>query len=86
MAVIRRGGAFAHVLLVLVMSAFGGGACTNKPGTPPGAPGQQNLDAAVYQACTSVCIRPGDCAQAFNDDGICPPGFLCATRFTCNPD
>jgi hypothetical protein len=88
MAVKRRGGAFALLLsAALAMSAAAGaGACANRTGTPVGAPGQQNLDAAVFQACTSVCVRPGDCEQAFNDDGICPPGFLCATRFTCNPD
>ena len=82
---VRRGGAFALVVLALVMGA-GAGACAVKAGTPPGPPRQQDLDAAVYQECTSVCVRPGDCAQAFNDDGICPPGFLCALRFTCNPD
>ena len=52
--------------------------------TPPSQ--NPNLDAAVFQECSSVCIRPTDCAQTYNDDGICPPGFLCATRFTCNPD
>jgi hypothetical protein len=85
MAVMRRGGAFALFCLALVMSV-GGGACSVRSATPPGPPRQQDLDAAVYQACTSVCVRPGDCAQAFNDDGICPPGFLCALRFSCNPD
>ncbi|MCU1283435.1 MAG: hypothetical protein JWM53_6981 [bacterium] len=85
MAVKRRGGAFALVVLALVMGA-GAVACKSPAGTPPCPPRQQDLDAAVYQECTSVCIRPGDCAQAFNDDGICPPGFLCALRFTCNPD
>ena len=38
---------------------------------------------AIFQECTSVCVRPSDCAMAFNDDGICPPGFLCALRFSC---
>jgi hypothetical protein len=85
MAVKRRGGVFAFVRVALLMSvAAGVGACSTRTGTPVGMPGQQNLDAAVYQACTSVCLRPSDCAQAFNDDGICPPGFLCATRFSCH--
>ena len=70
--------------LALVMGA-GASACTSRTGTATPAP-EPNLDAAVFQECDSVCIRPGDCAQAFNDDGICPPGFLCALRFTCNSD
>ncbi|MCA1662782.1 MAG: hypothetical protein LC659_00645 [Myxococcales bacterium] len=69
--------------MALVVSA--GGACTSRSGTNV-VPPQQAVDGAVYQECTSVCIRPTDCAQAFNDDGICPPGFLCATRFSCNHD
>lgn len=82
MAVTRRGGAFA-LAVALVLSA--GGACTSKSGTNV-VPPQQMFDGAVYQECTSVCVRPTDCAKTFNDDGICPPGFLCATRFSCNPD
>ena len=63
------------------------GACTQKTGTGNGQPqGPLNNDLALYQECTSVCVRPGDCALAYNDDGICPPGFFCALRFTCNPD
>jgi hypothetical protein len=82
MAVKRRGGVFAFAL-ALVVSA--GAACTSKAGTNV-VPPQQMFDGAVFQECTSVCIRPTDCAQAFNDDGICPPGFLCATRISCNHD
>jgi hypothetical protein len=83
MAVKRRGGAFA-LAVTLVMSA-GAGACSSRTGSQT-VPPQQVFDGAVFQECTSVCIRPTDCAQAFNDDGICPPGFLCATRFSCNHD
>ncbi|MCU1279772.1 MAG: hypothetical protein JWM53_3318 [bacterium] len=71
------------LVLALLLSA-GGGACTVRTSAPI-PPHQQNFDGAVFQECTSVCVRPGDCAQAFNDDGICPPGFLCALRFSCAP-
>ena len=80
MAVKRRGGALA-----LALALLGAGACTSKTGQQV-VPPQQQFDGAVYQECDSLCIRPGDCAQAFNDDGICPPGFLCALRFSCNSD
>jgi hypothetical protein len=80
MAVKRRGGAFALVLALLM--GAGASACTSHSAVPI-PPHQQNFDAAVYQECDSVCIRPGDCAKTFNDDGICPPGFLCALHFTC---
>jgi len=81
MAVKGRGGAFALVVALLM------GACSLRTGAPPPPPPPgSNSDAAVFQECTSVCVRPGDCAQAFNDDGICPPGFLCALRFTCSTD
>ena len=84
MAVKRRGGAFAFALAwALCGAAVGAGGCETKSGmqtvpTPP----TQDLG-AIFQECTSVCVRPSDCAQAFNDDGICPPGFLCALRFSC---
>jgi len=82
MAVKRRGGALALALALLCGAA---GACSSKTGQQT-VPPQPMFDGAVYQECDSVCIRPSDCAQTFNDDGICPPGFLCALRFTCNPD
>jgi hypothetical protein len=89
----KRGGAFAcavrfrRVLRFALAAALLGaaGACTSKTGSNV-VPPQPQFDGAVYQECDSVCIRPGDCAQTFNDDGICPPGFLCALRFTCTPD
>ena len=84
MAVMRRGGAFALALALVV--AAGAGACNTAVGkgkvTPPTGIG----DAAIYQECDSVCVRPGDCAMIYDDDGICPAGFLCALRFSCNPD
>ena len=72
-----RGGAFAAALLCSVAG------CHLSGGAPPVPGGQYNADAAVFQECDSVCIRPADCALAYNDDGICPPGFLCTRRFTC---
>jgi hypothetical protein len=65
---------------VLVLGA-GAIACKRAATGVPGG-GPPNLDAAVFQECTSVCFRPGDCAQAFNDDGICPVGFLCALHYS----
>ena len=75
-----RGGAFAVALLFLLSFA---GSCHLKGGAPPVSGGHSDADASVFQECTSICIRPSDCAQAYNDDGICPPGFLCSLRFTC---
>jgi hypothetical protein len=70
-------------LALLLVS--GAGACAQKTGT--GTAGQRmDTDAAIYQECTSVCVRPGDCAKAYNDDGICPPGFYCSLRFNCSTD
>jgi hypothetical protein len=83
MAVRRRGGAFALVLALLV--GAGAGACNTKSPIGVGPP-RMIGDAAIYQECDSVCVRPGDCAMIYNDDGICPAGFLCALRFSCNPD
>ena len=72
-----RGGAFAVALLC------GGAGCHLSGGGQPIVGGQPDRDASVYEECDSLCIRPSDCAPAYNDDGICPPGFLCALRFTC---
>ena len=83
MAVTRRGGAFALAWVLLV--GAGASAC-NSTGSGSGPSPPNNQDLAIYQECDSVCVRPSDCAMAFNDDGICPPGFLCALRFSCNPD
>jgi hypothetical protein len=78
-----RGGAFA-VALLLCGGALGSVAgCHLSGGATPVVGGQPDRDASVYEECDSICIRPSDCAQAYNDDGICPPGFLCSLRFTC---
>jgi hypothetical protein len=42
--------------------------------------------ASAFVACDTFCLRPGDCAFAYNDDGICPAGFLCARSFSCGRD
>jgi hypothetical protein len=76
-----RGGAFAVALLLLL--SCGGLACHLRGSAPPTPGGNPDRDASVYMECDSVCIRPSDCAKAFNDDGICPPGFLCSLRFSC---
>jgi hypothetical protein len=71
-------------LLMLALAALGG--CPRNSQPIPGGP-TRNPDAAVFQECTSVCVRPGDCVRTYNDDGICPAGFLCALRFSgCNTD
>jgi hypothetical protein len=82
MVVMRRGGAIVLVMALLGSAAAG---CAQKRSSLPGG-GGGDVDGAVYQSCTSVCRRPGDCAEAFPDDGICPPGFLCALRFSCSTD
>src|SRR5689334_10219649 len=79
-AVKRRGGAFA--LACALCCALLASGCKDRM-IAPMAPHAPNYDAAVFQECDSVCVRPGDCAMAFNDDGICPAGFLCALRFQC---
>ena len=81
----RRGGAVA-LRLALGLAAVLGAGCPTKPTTSLPGGGPYDRDAAVFQSCTSICRRPGDCAEAFADDGICPPGFLCALRFTCGSD
>jgi hypothetical protein len=40
-------------------------------------------DAIVYESCTTVCLRPSDCAIAYPADDYCPAGFKCALRFSC---
>jgi hypothetical protein len=71
--------------LALLVGA-GAGGCVAKTQMGGSGPGRSVGDAAIYQECDSVCVRPGDCAKIYNDDGICPPGFYCALRFSCNPD
>jgi hypothetical protein len=66
---------------VLALAACSPSTAKVSPGTTP-----RNLDAAVFQECTTVCWRPSDCAVAYSSDDICPPGFLCGLRFRCIPD
>jgi hypothetical protein len=80
MAAKRRGGAFALALMLFGASV----GCESKTGSQTVPPPQTQDLGPIFQSCTSVCVRPSDCAQAFNDNGICPPGFLCATRFSCH--
>jgi hypothetical protein len=62
-------------------------ACTQTPRPPLGPSGPPDTDAGVYESCTTLCLRPGDCEQAYPSDGeICPPGFRCAFRFQCTTD
>jgi hypothetical protein len=41
------------------------------------------VDALTFERCTQVCVRPSDCATAYPDDEICPPGFACSRTFSC---
>ncbi len=69
-------------LLVVVLVA----GCQTAASTPIDARAPQDLDAAVFQECTTVCLRPGDCAVGFPDNGTCPAGFRCARTFQCGRD
>ncbi len=69
------------VALLLVGCAPHGGAFDLAPPAFDGAP-----DAPAYVECDTFCLRPGDCAIAYNDNGICPAGFLCARTFSCVSD
>jgi hypothetical protein len=87
LAVVGRGFA-ATVMRVVLGLAVGGGAVgggagcgSNTASVDLGAGG--GSDGAVFQECSSICLRPGDCAIAYPDGSICPPGFLCALRFMC---
>jgi hypothetical protein len=58
------------------------GAChTSSTALPGGA--ARNPDASLYQECSTLCLRPGDCAVAYPDDDVCPAGFRCARTFSC---
>jgi hypothetical protein len=45
--------------------------------------GRGNLDGPAFEECSSICLRPSDCAIAYPDGNICPQGFLCSLRFSC---
>ena len=86
-----RGGAVAHdwrpFVLGALLAALGAASGCDERVVPNTGGTPRDQDASVYQACESICVRPGDCAQAFNDEGICPPGFLCALRYgACTSD
>jgi len=69
------------VAVLLAACAPHGGALDLAPPDGSGV-----ADAPVYVECDTQCVRPGDCAIAYNDSGICPAGFLCARTFSCVPD
>jgi hypothetical protein len=78
-AVARR--AFSVGVLAFLVGALALAAgCQRTTPLPVGT--GRNDDAAVFQECDSVCVRPSDCVRTFNDAGICPPGFVCALRFS----
>jgi hypothetical protein len=56
--------------------------CSPGAGVVDGGTGGMR-DASVFNECSSICLRPSDCAPAFPDDGYCPPGFLCSREFHC---
>jgi hypothetical protein len=68
-----------------LMLLVAGGGCQNRLSPVPSG-GPPNPDAHVFEACETICLRPADCAIAYNDDGICPPGYLCARTFSCSHD
>jgi hypothetical protein len=71
----------AATLLAASLAACTGPSGTTDIGVPPPV-----TDAAVYNSCSTLCYRPGDCALAYPDDDRCPANFLCASRFTCVTD
>ncbi len=71
--------------LFLLSSVLLTAACTSSGG-PANISPQRDIDASAYQECDTLCVRPSDCQTAFNDDGTCPPGYLCAFRYTCVSD
>jgi hypothetical protein len=79
----RRRGPF-HFCSLLLIAALSG--CPrSSPGPSTSTQNPADRDAAVYESCSGLCLRPGDCEVAYNDDGICPIGFKCALRFPCSP-
>jgi hypothetical protein len=82
----RRRGLVRLARVLLLIAPIVCGACKNVFGPVEPGGGSRSVDADVFQECTSLCLRPSDCAQAFADRGTCPPGFLCALRFQCGRD
>ncbi len=67
--------------MVVLLTACGGG--TAGLGDAAVSTDAGVRDAIAFEACSSICLRPGDCQIAYADDGFCPAGFRCATRFVC---
>jgi hypothetical protein len=67
---------------LLLVAAGLVGCVSNAVATDLGAGGAGDLG-PVYEECRSICLRPSDCAIAYPDGNICPPGFLCSLRFSC---
>ncbi len=62
------------------------GCAAKVPAGPLGPSNNEDGGVPVYEECTTVCLRPGDCALAYSSGDVCPPGFHCASRFSCTPD
>lgn len=43
-------------------------------------------DGSVFEECSTICLRPSDCAIAYPDGTTCPAGFRCALTFQCGHD
>ncbi len=64
--------------------ACGAGGCGTTPGKPIDLGAGAGGDGGPFQQeCTTLCLRPSDCAVAFPDGNLCPPNFLCARTFNC---
>jgi hypothetical protein len=72
------------LFLALLLAACGGSVTELHDAAVPLDGGSH--DAIVFESCSSICLRPSDCAIAYPDGDICPPGFECATRFSCDSD
>jgi hypothetical protein len=76
-----RRGSLNLMRWLLLVTLSGCGSKTSSPSTQ-----QHSGDGAAYVSCETLCLRPSDCEPAYNDDGYCPPGYLCAFTFQCVAD
>ena len=60
--------------------------CVDHPAAVDGSAESDGAAQTAFEACDTLCLKPGDCQVAYNDDGYCPAGFRCAARFTCAVD
>jgi len=67
--------------LLVLLAACPAGLETRDGGAP--IPDASPIPGIAYEACTSPCVRPGDCFRAYPDNGYCPVGFRCLARFSC---